>query len=37
MELPVSILSLKIPRYMSLKAYPIELKHIKTIQEVVNE
>jgi hypothetical protein len=37
MEIPVSIFSLKIPLVMSLTVYPIELKHIKTNQEVGNE
>ena len=37
LEKPVSNLSLKIPLDMSLTAYPIELKHIKTSQEVENE
>ena len=37
LEKPVSMFSLKIPIVMSLTACPIELKHIKTSQEVENE
>jgi hypothetical protein len=37
LEKPGSIVNLEIPLVMSLIAYPIELKHIKTSQEVGNE
>jgi hypothetical protein len=37
LEKPVSIFCLKIPLNMSLTVCPIELKHIKTSEEVENE